>query len=156
MYGEAVLMKKTETEIDANGVIEKAAKLLAGAKTVYLATNGSHGHPNLRALSPVTVEGVRTVWFATDAVSNKVQELQNDKHAVIYVDAPRAACECRLWGFVEILDDMESREKIWNEEVAKHCPDGIESPDLRVLRFDVVNGRYTDNKKMETFPFNIE
>ena len=147
-------MKKTKT--DENSVIAKASKLLAGAKTVYLATNGLHGHPNLRAVAPVTAEGVRTVWFATFAGSNKVQELFNDKHAVIYVEGSEMACECRLWGFIEVLDDMESRKKAWNAEIAQHFPDGIESPDLRALRFDVVNGVYTDNKKMETIPFNIE
>ena len=38
-------MKKTEN--GADDVLAKTAKLLAGAKTVYLATNGSHGHPKI-------------------------------------------------------------------------------------------------------------
>ena len=146
-------MKKSEDS--ANDVIAKSAKLLAGAKTVYLATNGSHGHQNLRALAPITVDGVRTIWFATFAESNKVHELLHDNHAAVYFDAPRMAGELRLWGFVEILDDMESRKKIWNDDTAKHCPDGIDSPNLRALRFDVTSGIYT-NKKMETFSFEIE
>jgi len=138
-------------------VLAKAAKLLSGtkAKTVYLATNGSHGHPNLRAMVPIMVEGVKAIWFATSAKSNKVLELQNDNHAVVYFDAPRMAGECRLWGFVEILDDMESRKKVWNDMIANHFPDGIESPDLRALRFDVTSGIYV-NKNWEIFPFEIE
>ena len=147
-------MKKTEN--GANDVIAKTAKLLAGAKTVYVATNGSHGHPNLRAMVPIAVEeGIRAIWFATSAESSKVLELQNDKHAAVYVEAPRMAGECRLWGYVEVLDDMESRKKVWNDLTAKHFPDGVESPDLRALRFDVTSGIYV-NKNWEIFPFEIE
>ena len=152
-HEEAALMKKTEN--GANDAIEKTAKLLAGAKKVYLATNGSHGHPNLRAISPAKAEGARTVWFAVHADSNKISELVNDNHAVIYFDAPRMGGEFRLWGFVEILDDMESRKKIWGKDYEEFFPDGgIESPSLRVLRFDAVNGTYM-NKNMETFPFEF-
>ena len=146
-------MKKSDNSV--NDAIAKTAKFLAGAKTVYLATNGSHGHPNLRALAPIAVEGARTVWFSTFAGSNKIQELQRDNHAALYFDAPRMAGELRLWGFVEVLDDVESRKKVWNDMTAKHFPDGIESPDLRVLRFDVTSGIYT-NKNQETFAFEIE
>jgi len=144
-----------QTENGKKEVLAKVAKLVTGAKTVYLATNGSHGHPNLRAIAPMNSEGIQTIWFSTFAGSNKVLELQNDNHAVIYIEAPRMAGECRLWGFVEILEDMESRKKVWNELTAKHFPDGVESPDLRVLRFNAVNGTYT-NKNMETFTFDIE
>ena len=144
-------MKKAET--DTNDAIAKTAKLLAGAKTVYLATNGSHGHPNLRAMMPAKVEGARTVWFATSAGTNKIVELQHDKHAVIYVEGPRMSGESRLWGYVEVLDDMESKKKVWNDEIAKHFPEGIES--MKVLRFDAHSGVYAD-KKWETFPFEIE
>ena len=146
-------MKKSEN--GADDVVAKAAKLLAGAKKVYLATNGSHGHPNIRAMVPVTVEGVRTIWFGTFASSSKVLELQNDNHAVIYAEAPRMGGECRLWGYVEILDDKDSRKKVWNDAMATHFPDGIKSPDLRALRFDVASGTYSD-KNWETFTFEIE
>ena len=143
-------MKKTET--DTNDVTTKTAKLLAGAKTVYLATNGSHGHPNLRAMAPVKVEGVKTIWFVTIAGSCKVSELQNDKHAVVYVEIPRMGGECRFWGYVEVLDDKESRKEVWNDKVKEYFPEGVNSPNMKVLRFDVTNGIYT-NKNMENFTF---
>jgi general stress protein 26 len=132
--------------------IEKASKILSGANTVYLATNGSHGHPNLRAMSPAKTDGVKNIWFATNAGSSKVRELLNDGHAVIYASAPRNAGECRFWGSVEVLTDVSSKKKVWKEEYKAHFPDGVSSEDLTVLRFDVSNGIYT-NKNMENFEF---
>jgi general stress protein 26 len=143
-------MKKGEN--GQKEVIEKVSKILSGAKSVYLATNGSHGHPNLRAMAPAQVDGVKSVWFLTSAMSSKIQEIQNDGHAVIYADAPRNAGECRLWGIVSVMSDAASREKAWKDEFKEHFPDGASSEDLRVLRFDVSNGIYT-NKNMESFEF---
>ena len=133
--------------------IEKAAKLLSGAKTLYMATNGSHGHPNLRAMMPVKVDGVKSVWFLTDAASSKIVELAHDGHAVLYAEAPRMAGECRFWGTVAIFDDFSVKQELWKEDYRPHFPNGPESENMRVLRFDVSNGVYVSYKDMESVPF---
>ncbi|MDR1944301.1 MAG: pyridoxamine 5'-phosphate oxidase family protein, partial [Synergistaceae bacterium] len=63
---------------DARG---KAEKLLSDTKTVFLASNGSHGHPNLRAMAPLSFEGVENLWFATSLESSKILELIKDSKA---------------------------------------------------------------------------
>ncbi|MDR1965081.1 MAG: pyridoxamine 5'-phosphate oxidase family protein [Synergistaceae bacterium] len=132
----------SSNEISGKEAKGKAEALLGGAKTVYMGTNGSHGHPNVRAMMPVKVDGVKEIWFATDLESSKILELAKDSKAVIYVQAPRNAGECRLWGHVDILDDSESRKIVWRDELKKHFPDGANSARLRVLRFNVSNGVY--------------
>ena len=133
-------------------IVEKAAKILSGAKTVYLATNGSHGHPNLRAMAPAMVDGIESVWFMTFAGSSKVKEILRDNHAVLYAWSSRSGTECRLWGTVDVLDDAASKKKVWSEEFREHFPDGPSSENMRVLRFNVSNGTYV-NKKMEAYNF---
>jgi general stress protein 26 len=121
----------------------KTERILSGAKVVYMATNGSHGHPNVRAMTPAKIDGTETVWFVTGANSSKFAELARDDKSVVYAAAPRGSGECRIWGLVEILDDKASRKIAWRDEFAEHFPDGgIDSPDLRVLRFNVSNGMY--------------
>jgi general stress protein 26 len=131
-------------ELTKKEVLEKAAKLLESAKCVYMATNGENGHPNLRALETTRAEGAKTLWFVSDEESSKVQELLRDDKAVIYVPAARGAGEARFWGNVEVLDDMASKKKVWSDELTEHFPGGIESPNIRVLRFKVSNGIYAD------------
>jgi general stress protein 26 len=125
-------------------VIEKASRILETAKCVYMATNGETGHPNLRALLPARVEGAKALWFVADEESSKVQELIRDDKAAIYVPAARGTGEARFWGNVEILEDIASKKKVWSDEAAAHFPQGIESPNIRVLRFKVSNGIYAD------------
>ena len=131
-----------EHEISREDAMAKALKLLSGAKTVFLATNGSHGHPNLRAMVPVKTEGVNTLWFSTSRGSSKVDELAHSDKAVVYGYSPRNMSEFRLWGSVEVLDDAGSRELIWAEALREHFPEGVNDPNLLVLRFSAVSGMY--------------
>jgi general stress protein 26 len=132
-----------ERELSSKEARAKAEKLLSGAKTIFLATNGSHGHPNLRAVNPLSFEGAQTLWFSTSLESSKIIELVKDNKAVVYGYSPRASSEFRLWGSVVILDDAVSRKHIWQDALKQHFPGGINDPDLRVLRFDSISGLYT-------------
>jgi general stress protein 26 len=129
-------------ELKAGEAKAKTARVLAGAKVVYMATNGSHGHPNVRAITTAKADGAEALWFVTDAGSSKVAELAADGKAVIYAAAPRGAGECRVWGSVDILDDKASRKAVWRDEFAEYYPEGVNSPELRVLRFNIANGVY--------------
>jgi general stress protein 26 len=131
-----------EHGISQKDAAAKALKILSAAKTVFLATNGSHGHPNLRAMAPVKTEGVSTLWFSTSRGSSKVDELTHDNKAVVYGYSPRSMSEFRLWGSVEVLDDESSRKLIWTEALGDHFPGGADDPNLLVLRFSAVSGMY--------------
>lgn len=48
--------------------------------------------------------------------------------------------EFRLFGTVELLTDAASRQRVWKEEYKEYWPEGIDSPDLLVLKFTTVRG----------------
>ncbi|MDR3331968.1 MAG: pyridoxamine 5'-phosphate oxidase family protein [Synergistaceae bacterium] len=131
----------------------KAEKLLAESKVVFMGTNGSHGHPNLRAMIPLRTDEVRTVWFATDLDSSKIIELVKNNKAVLYTYSQKTLAECRFWGNVSILDDATSRKHVWCEEIKKHYNDP-DDPNFRVLRFDISNGIFCSNKEGKSGSFS--
>jgi general stress protein 26 len=131
-----------ERELTQKDAMAKAVKLLSGTKTVFLATNGSHGHPNLRAMAPLLVEDAATIWFSTSVESSKIIELVKDEKAVIYGYSPRTMAEFRLWGTIAILDDAAARKRVWTDSLKDHFPGGVNDSSLRVLRFDAVSGMY--------------
>lgn len=131
-----------ERELTQKDAMAKAAKLLSAAKTVFLATNGSHGHPNLRAMKPLVVEGAAVIWFSTSVGSSKIIELVKDEKAAIYGYSARTTAAFRLWGTIAILDDAASRKHIWTDSLKDHFPGGVNDSSLRVLRFNVVSGVY--------------
>lgn len=140
-----------DSELDHKDVRAKAEKLVAGSKVLFMGTNGSHGgHPNVRAMVPAKVDGLQTIWFSTDLESSKIMELVKDNKATLYAYAPRTMAECRLWGTVSILDDPASRKLIWHDEFKKYFPGGADDPRLRVLRFDISNGTYSNKEGKKT------
>ena len=130
-----------ERELTHKEVKGKVEKFLGKCKAVFMATNGSHGHPNVRAMVPLRVDGTDTLWFITDLDSSKIIELVKDDKAVIYAYEPRTMVECRLWGTIAILEDGSSIRQLWHDALRKYF-DGPEDPRIRVLRFDVSNGVY--------------
>lgn len=140
-----------ERELSQKDTRTKVEKLMSSIKTMFLATNGSHGHPNLRAMMPVKIEGTDTVWFITALESSKIIELVKNNKAAIYGFSPNTMAEFRLWGNVSILDDHASRKYIWSDDLKKYFPAGVDDPAMRVLRFDVVSGLYAKDNKSGLF-----
>jgi general stress protein 26 len=132
----------------------KAEKLMGGTKTIFLATNGSHGHPDVRAMSPVLTEGVKEMYFVTALFSNKLKELQNDDKAVVYAYSPRSGTELRLWGTMEIRDDAASKKRVWNDDLKEHFELGVNDPSLVVLQFSAISGSFT-SKDGRTGVFSV-
>lgn len=56
-----------------------------------------------------------------------------------------------LKGTIEVLEDIESKERIWQEGDTLYYPGGISDPDYCVLKFTAEKGRYYCNFKSEDF-----
>jgi general stress protein 26 len=112
---------------------------------VFLATFGTDGYPDVRVLLVAANDGVDAIWFATDAGCGKIAQLQKNPKAAIYgYDGETMASEFRLFGTVELLSDADSRRKVWRDDFIEHWPDGVDSPDMIVLRFNTDSGLYSN------------
>ena len=127
--------------IDAQTAKSRILQMLEKNPFVAFGTLGVDGWPDLRALLVAAKDGVESIWFATSTDSPKVAELKQNPKAVIY-GYDMEMVEFRLFGNVELLSDSVSRQKIWQDDFIQHFPDGIDSPDMIVLRFDTDHGIY--------------
>lgn len=139
-----------DMELSAEVSRDGAQRLAAAAEVVYVATNGAHGHPNVRPMAPARVEGVETIWFITHIESSKIIELIKDSHASLCGVSPCGKKSFRLWGDVDILDDRASREHVWSGKCAEHFA-GADDPNMRVLKFSVVSGMYEEDGSSGVF-----
>ncbi|MGB3906033.1 MAG: pyridoxamine 5'-phosphate oxidase family protein [Anaerolineae bacterium] len=121
-------MKKPEA-------IEKALALVGRSEIAMLGTNGDDGYPNIKAMINMEHHGLKEVWFITNTSSRRVARLlQDSKACVYYVDFDQWM-GLMLVGSVEVLQDMESKERLWREGFEKYYPQGVTDPDYSVLRF---------------------
>ena len=116
--------------------------LVNSAKIAMLGTNGDDGYPNIKAMIKVENEGLKRIWFSTNTSSKRVaQLLRNPKACVYFVDFNQWK-GLMLVGTAEVLQDTESRQRLWTEGDEKYYPLGVTDPDYSVLRFTAKWGNY--------------
>ena len=122
------------------------------AKIVYLSYIDSRGFPTTRAmLAPREREGVRVFWFSTNTSSQKVAAFRRNPKGSIYFVDRLFFRGVSLSGTVEVLEDPESKERLWRRGDTMYYSRGVTDPDYCVLRFTAERGRYYRNFKSEDF-----
>ena len=128
-------MKKEEA-------VKEALALANSAEIAMLGTNGDDGYPNVKAMIKMENEGLKTVWFSTNTSSRRVGQLLRDQKACVYFVDFDQWMGLMLVGTVEILQDAESKERLWREGFERYYPLGVTDPDYSVLRFTAEWGNY--------------
>ena len=122
--------------------IQESLDLVNNSTIAMLGTNGDDGYPNIKAMIKVENEGLKTIWFSTNTSSRRVaQVLRDHKTCVYFVDMNKWK-GLMLVGTVEVLQDAESRQRLWHPGDEKYYPLGVADPDYSVLRFTAQWGNY--------------
>ncbi len=118
----------------------------------FISSIDSEGYPNTKAmLPPRKREGIREFYFTTNTSSMRVSQYRSNSKACIYFCDKRFFRGVMLRGTVEVLEDAESKEMIWQEGDTMYYPLGVTDPDYCVLHFTAKRGRFYSNFKSEDF-----
>ena len=102
-------------------------------------------------LPPRKREGIKEFWFTTNTSSMRVSQYRENANASIYFCDRRFFRGVMLLGTMEVLEDAESKQLIWQEGDTMYYPQGVTDPDYCVLKFTAVRGRYYSNFHSEDF-----
>lgn len=120
--------------------------------TAYIGSVDIEGFPNMKAmLPPRKREGIHTFYFTTNTSSMRAAQYKENPKACIYFSDKRFFRGVMLTGTMEVLEDIASKELIWQEGDTRYYSKGITDPDYCVLRFSAQKGRYYQNFKSEDF-----
>ncbi|HEX3021289.1 MAG TPA: pyridoxamine 5'-phosphate oxidase family protein [Lachnospiraceae bacterium] len=118
----------------------------------YISSIDSEGFPNMKAmLPPRKREGIKTFYFTTNTSSMRVSQYRANPSASIYFCDKRFFRGVMLVGTMEVLEDSDSKEMIWQNGDSMYYPKGVTDPDYCVLRFTAMKGRYYSNFSSESF-----
>jgi general stress protein 26 len=118
----------------------------------FIASVNADGTPNMKAmLPPRKRKGIHTFYFTTNTSSRRVAQYRENPKASIYFCDKRFFRGVMLQGTMEVLEDAESKEMIWQDGDTIYYSKGVTDPDYCVLRFTAVTGRYYANFKSEDF-----
>jgi general stress protein 26 len=121
-------------------------------KICYLSSVDSEGFPNTKAmLKPRKRDGIKHIYLSTNTSSMRVAQYRENPKACLYFSDNRFFSGVMLIGTIEILEDAEHKEMIWERGDTMYYPQGVTDPDYCVLKFSAVKGRYYNNFKSEDF-----
>lgn len=126
--------------------------LIDKQSVAYISSVDDEGFPNTKAmLPPRKREGIREFYFSTNTSSMRVKQYKENPKACIYFCDKRFFRGVMLKGMMEVLEDSDSKEMIWQQGDTMYYPLGVTDPDYCVLKFTAQSGRYYFNFKSETF-----
>ena len=138
-----------DPEKTIGGMIEKQ-------RVLYIGSVDEDGFPNMKAmLKPRKSEGIKTIYFSTNTSSMRVSQYRQNPKACVYVSDSRFFRGAMLVGMMEVLEDPEYKEMLWERGDTMYYPLGVTDPDYCVLRFTAHKGRYYSNFKSEEFGVSL-
>ena len=128
-------MKEEEARRKALALVERSGIALVGS-------NSEDGHPWIKAMLKMETDELTMVWFSTNTSSRRVTQFRNDPRACVYFVDFSDWMGLMLTGQIEVLNDAESRQRLWRDGYEKYYPLGISDPDYAVLRFSAASANY--------------
>jgi general stress protein 26 len=132
--------------------VQTIGNLIDRQKVSFISSVDEEGFPNMKAmLPPRKREGIREFYFSSNTSSMRARQYHENPKASIYFCDTRFYRGVMLKGTMEVLEDSDSKEMIWQEGDTLYYPKGVEDPDYCVLHFTAQSGRYYSNFKSESF-----
>lgn len=126
--------------------------ILDKQSTVYIGSVDEDGFPNTKAmLAPRKREGIKVFYFHTNTSSMRVSQYRQNPKANLYICDKRFFRGVMLVGTMEVIEDSEHKEMLWQEGDTMYYPLGVNDPDYCVIKFTATKGRYYRNFGSESF-----
>jgi general stress protein 26 len=123
--------------------IAKLKEMVEGIDFCMLTTIDG-GHLRSRPMSTQQFEFDGDLWFFTKESSHKVEELEKDDRINVAYSKPDDNRYVSVSGRGEIVHDRAKIEELWNPIHKAWFPDGIEDPELCLLKVAVEQAEYWD------------
>lgn len=123
-------------------IYQSSLDLANRSSIAMLGTNAANGYPYIKAMIKKENEGLKVVWFSTNTSSKRVQQLINDPRTCVYFVDHANWEGLMLVGDIDVLQDADSRKRLWQEGDENYYPMGVNDPDYTVLRFTTRSCNY--------------
>ena len=123
-------------------MIAKVGELIKGIKMAMLTTEAEDGLLHSRPMATQMTEFDGTLWFFTAVSSGKVDELDWNPEVNLSYAQPSESRYVSISGTGEVVDDRGKMQELWNEIYRAWFPQGLEDPNLGLLKIEVSSAEY--------------
>lgn len=135
-------MENTKTREEA---IEKLQSLIEEIDFAMLTTIDTDGVLRSRPMSTQKADFDGTLWFFTSDKTHKVDEIEKDNRVNASYAKPDDNVYVSVSGKASITKDRQKMEEFWNPILKAWFPDGLDQPDICLLKVDVEQAEYWDS-----------
>jgi len=133
-----------EKNLDNKQALEKFKKLVEEIKACMFITNTAGEQEHTRPMATIEVEDNGTLWFFTDVRSIKVEEVNMQREVHLVYAHPGKESYLDVWGEAAVVTDMQSKKDKWTPFVKAWFPDGVDDPNLALLKVQPQDVYYWD------------
>ena len=124
--------------------VKTLGKLIGDIKFAMLTTAEPDGTLRSRPMATQQHDFDGVLWFFTKGESPKVDEVKQDRHVNVSYSSPDHHQYVSVSGIGTLVRDKVKAKEFWNPAYKAWFPDGLDDPDLALLRIDVTKAEYWD------------
>jgi general stress protein 26 len=147
---------KTPENMTREQMIAKVAGLIKDIDIAMMTTEAEDGLLHSRPMATQKTEFDGTLWFFTGQSTGKVSEIDWNPEVNLSYAQPSDTRYVSISGSAEIVDDRAKMAELWNDIYKAWFPQGLDEPDLCLLRVEVTFAEYWDvpsGKMVQVFGF---
>ncbi len=132
------------TELHDAEAVQKLSQMIKSIRTAMLTTVGADGVLHSRPMATQQEEFDGELWFFTTASSQMVEELFESRSVNLSYADPSANRFVSVSGTANVFRDRQKEEELWSPLYQAWFPQGLDDPDLVLLRVTVDEAEYWD------------
>jgi general stress protein 26 len=125
--------------------VKKIAEIIKSIKFAMLTTASEDGSLRSRPMATQQVEFDGDLWFFTREDSGKVSEAEQRHEVNVSFADPDKGKYVSTSGEAEIVKDREKMKELWKPIFKTFFPQGLEDPELALLKVNVRQAEYWDS-----------
>lgn len=130
---------------DRSESVKKLRELIKDIRFAMLTTCEEDGTLRSRPMATQDIEDDGDLWFFTYGSAHKVDEIQQNQHVNVSYSDPNNQKYVSASGNAELVRDREKIEELWNPLYKAWFPQGLDEPDLALLKVSVDQAEYWDS-----------
>jgi general stress protein 26 len=136
--------------MEENG--KKLQELIEDVKTCMFTTTDDEYNVFNRPMITIKIDNEYNLWFFSNEDSKKIENVTADKHVTLVYSHPGKNTYLNIHGICTIMHDKETMYQLWVPALKSWFPDGIDDPQLCLLKVSVQEALYWDNSTSEMMP----
>jgi general stress protein 26 len=134
------------TTLERRKALQTLGQMMEDIRVGMLTTVLPDGTLRSRPMAPVRREFDGDLWFFTNAHTPKVDEVQSHPQVSVAFAEPRTRCYLSISGTGSLVRDRKKMEVLWHSDFEEWIPQGLDDPELTLLRVDVEQAEYWDER----------